>query len=1007
MNAQSQSSYPSTSPFPGLRPFTTDEAEIFFGRDEQIDRLLEKLKSRRFLVVVGSSGCGKSSLVRAGLMADLEGGLMSEAGARWQMTEMRPGNHPFTALAYALLANPSFRSGFLPTLRSSDDMQSRVGLLRAALRVGPLGLVEVLKQSRLPRRTNFFLLVDQFEEVFAAREAGFADETEAFVALLLATAEQRKLPLYVVVTMRTDYLGDCPIFPGLAEAINRSLFLAPRLNRDQRREAIVGPVKLYGGDIDAKLVNHLLNKAGSSQDQLPLLQHLLMRMWTLASDRIESTGQQPVKVELRFHHYEVAGGLEQALSKHAGAAYEDLDERQQRIAQVLFRAICEFGPNGRERRRLAGVQTIADLAGATVDEVTKVAHVFRRPGRNFLMPPTEFPLAPETNLDISHEALIRNWDRLSAWVQAEADSAKSYLLLEQTAQRHKKGQAALWNTPDLETILEWEKKAQPSVLWAKRYGGDFSLAMDFLRQSEKQQELNILQKKQEQEAREESLRRLAREEKTRADANKRAAEAERSLREIEERSRQTARERSQNYLLRAKQRIDKENRPKRDVIALYYLSLSLRLDQANSEAAELVYKLLLQRNWLLPVTTAIHSSSQILSSAFSPDGCKAVAVVENGELLSLSGTNFSTRSMESLFPEIETPLGGKLLVSASFSSNGEFLLVGFTPDKSGTVKARMFRRSESDQSYQPVYNAVDISGPFRFPLVCNEDASLFITLSQKFDWASYQVFRLTGETYSEVSRPFGEAEVTAALYATDIKQVVTASPGGVIRFWDPSDLQHPNQVEDAKACIRLPKGGSPYLLALGPEKNELSALVYAEPVQIVNIHDSSFRFIHPSMTDDIIAWFAFSPDMKERRLLAITSNGRVDVSSTVEPTQPVAEPLCFQGLMGYPMFSPDAKYVLILSGPFWHTMNTIQLWNTQIRPAGLDSDEVAFDRRPAPKWLPDLAEVISGVKVIMDEDDPESRTLAQIADAVAPDQVQGAYRNIWRRFLANCSSPLS
>src|SRR6266481_1478638 len=256
MNTSARSSAPVSSPYPGLRPFTKDESAIFFGRDDQTDRLLEKLASTRFLMVVGPSGCGKSSLVRAGLMADLEGGLMNEVGAHWEMAEMRPGNHPFMALAHALLAEPAFRSRFLPTVPPPDEMESVIGLLRAALRVGPLGLVEVLKRNRLPDRTNFFLLVDQFEELFTTRESGFADETDAFVALLLATAAHGELPLFVVATMRTSYLGDCPVFPGLAEVINQSLFLTPRLDREQRREAIVGPAKLYDGDIDPELVNH-------------------------------------------------------------------------------------------------------------------------------------------------------------------------------------------------------------------------------------------------------------------------------------------------------------------------------------------------------------------------------------------------------------------------------------------------------------------------------------------------------------------------------------------------------------------------------------------------------------------------------------------------------------------------------------------------------------------------------------------------------------------------------
>ena len=154
-----------------------------------------------------------------------------------------------------------------------------------------MGLVEVLRESNLPPDTNYFLLVDQFEEIFAARQEGAVDETDAFVALLLATAAQRELPIYIVLTMRTDWLGECPVFQGLPEEINKSLFLAPRLTRDEKREAIVGPAKLFGGGIREELVNHLLNETGPNPDQLPLLQHSLMRMWLLASgepDRAEA-----------------------------------------------------------------------------------------------------------------------------------------------------------------------------------------------------------------------------------------------------------------------------------------------------------------------------------------------------------------------------------------------------------------------------------------------------------------------------------------------------------------------------------------------------------------------------------------------------------------------------------------------------------------------------------------------------------------------------------------------
>jgi hypothetical protein len=266
------------TPYPGLRPFRSDETGIFFGREAQVDALLEKLDHFRFLAVIGASGCGKSSLVRAGMIPALETGLLARAGVRWQVATMRPGERPLRRLAEAL---------FTPSALSLEPEPEAVAFLHATLRRGPRGLVEVLHDTPLPEGTNLLLLVDQFEEIFRYRQQGDSDEADAFVALLLATAAQHDVPVYVVVTMRSDFLGDCAVFHGLPEAINAGQFLTPRLTREQRREAIVGPAMVFGGQVEPALVNRLLNDTGEELDQLPLLQHVLMRMWTRAYEAVQ------------------------------------------------------------------------------------------------------------------------------------------------------------------------------------------------------------------------------------------------------------------------------------------------------------------------------------------------------------------------------------------------------------------------------------------------------------------------------------------------------------------------------------------------------------------------------------------------------------------------------------------------------------------------------------------------------------------------------------------------
>ena len=469
-----------SSPYPGLRPFDAEEADLFFGRGEQVDELLRRLHLTRFLAVVGPSGCGKSSLVRAGMIAALQSGFLVSAGSRWQFATMRPGGRPMTELATALVKQTGL-AGHDP------DETTAVGLLGATLRRGPLGLVEALNETPLPEDTNLLVLVDQFEEIFRFRREGGTDEADAFVALLLETARQRDVPIYVVLTMRSDFFGDCAAFGGLPEALNRSQYLTPRLSREQRRAAIVGPARVFGGDVAPELVNRLLNEMGNDPDQLPLMQHLLMRMWTWRATTFASaeTGEEPAPAEpaghrLTLEDYAKVGGLRDALSNHANEAFDRLDARQEAIAETLFRRLSERAPGARDIRRPTLAAEVAELAAATLPELAVVADVFRAPGCSFVVPAWPTPLDENTMLDITHEALIRQWDRLRAWADDEAQSAEQYRFLEHNAALWKQGRMALWGTPNLEMALDWRARERPTARWASRYGRDFPLAMAFL-----------------------------------------------------------------------------------------------------------------------------------------------------------------------------------------------------------------------------------------------------------------------------------------------------------------------------------------------------------------------------------------------------------------------------------------------------------------------------------------------------------------------------------------------
>jgi len=467
------------NPFPGLRPFEADETHLYFGRDAHSTAIVQRLALRRFVAVVGTSGSGKSSLVRAGVLPMLEGGFMTGAGSFWRMAILRPGGTVIRNLASAL-ADPD-------VLGNSDvNAQLRVALLEAVLRRSGFGLLDAFRQARLAPHENLLVLVDQFEELFRfggdpSTDATRSDENAAFVNLLLEAVRQTELPIHVVLTMRSDFLGDCARFRDLPEMLNDAQYLIPRLTRDMRRATIEGPIAVSGATITPRLTQRVLNDAGEEPDLLPIMQHALMR--TLDAWHADGTPNAPIDLV----HYERIGGMAEALSMHADQALAELAAipGASNAAASLFCQLCESGRDFRETRRPTAFRELCAAADVDAARMTQVIDAFRCNGRTFLMPGSPIPLEPDTIVDISHESLIRQWRTLREWLEQEALSAALYRRLKETAQLWPHN-AALWRSPDLDRALLWEKEQVPTDAWAARYGGPgaFARAMEFLRASE-------------------------------------------------------------------------------------------------------------------------------------------------------------------------------------------------------------------------------------------------------------------------------------------------------------------------------------------------------------------------------------------------------------------------------------------------------------------------------------------------------------------------------------------
>jgi WD40 repeat protein len=449
------------NPFIGLRSFSSEEQHLYFGREEHTDILVQKLLKNKFLAVTGASGIGKSSFVNCGLIPHIIN------HGEWTVLKTQPGRNPFDDLyrkTHAISGNVAEEA--LP-----KDLESKKS-----------AILTHLKNSWKKDKSGYILFVDHFEELFQALNVGKKDNRpaliEAYISFLVDLHKQADFPVFIIISLRSDYIGECSNFNDFTVLLNESSYLLPRMSRENLRKAIEGPLKVSGCDWDQRLVERICNDLVDRQDQLPLLQHVLMRSFEAWKD--PDLSRKPLSV----FAYENVGGAANALSLHAEEAFNELDETLKNVCERVFKAIATKTKDNREVRQPAKISEIAAITQFDADKILKVVKAFNRKDRSFIVPDQSAELNYDSIINLSHEALIRNWKRLGKWVDEEAESVEMYLQLADEAAKFQLGKTNLWVPPQLNLALEWKEKNNPNLAWARRFNPAYERTMVFLDLSE-------------------------------------------------------------------------------------------------------------------------------------------------------------------------------------------------------------------------------------------------------------------------------------------------------------------------------------------------------------------------------------------------------------------------------------------------------------------------------------------------------------------------------------------
>jgi WD40 repeat protein len=432
-------------PYRGLQAFDEDHSEFFFGRDGDIQRLLEKLKVTRFIAVIGSSGSGKSSLVRAGVVPSLKKGVLPESDT-WNVRVFTPGAHPLAALAANLLR-----------LYPNEAMNKTLDQLAADERT--LHLAASLGLAERPSTERVVWVIDQFEEIFTL----CADERERaqFLANLLYAAFIPNGRCAVILTLRADFYHKCAAYPELSARLAEHQFLVSLMGQSNLRQAIEEPAWHVGLEFEQGLVETILDDVENQPGALPLLEHALLELW----ERRRGT-------MMTLEAYRESGGVEGAIAKRADTIYVSFDPEQQTIVRRIMLRLTQPGEGTEDTRRRATMSELITREG----ESQMVEGVVQEMANARLLTTNTDEQSGEQIVDVSHEALIRGWPRLRKWIEEDRAGLRILRRLTEAARE--------WQTAKDESLLYRGARLAQAVEWREKNEGALNeMEREFLNQS--------------------------------------------------------------------------------------------------------------------------------------------------------------------------------------------------------------------------------------------------------------------------------------------------------------------------------------------------------------------------------------------------------------------------------------------------------------------------------------------------------------------------------------------
>jgi len=469
------------NPFPGIRSFEIEDSEYFYGRDNQIQDVVNSLFRNKFIAVIGPAGSGKSSLIKAGVIPAI---INSEEKDNWEYFIFSPENNPLGNFSKALF---QIAVKFIPNL-TEDEIELRISDDFTFFK----NIIKIISDES---KKKTLLYIDALEDIFFYSDSSEKNSINSvlFIKFLIEIVQNKQNNIYILTSLKSDYLSFCRNFEGFVEIINKGHYLVPKLNAQQKIDAIIKPLQKYNIQVSNTLLDKIISEIDETEGQLLVLQHTLKRTWEYW--RKNAPESQQIDIE----HYNAVGGLENSINLHAEEIFHNLEnDKNKNLTEKIFKSLIIIKTDNSISRLSVLLSDISLISGEKNDLIIRILDNFRNNDVAFLEPLSNISLDEDSLIRISRDIVLDKWLRLKNLIKDEVNSVAIYKQLSNSAGLYQKGEAKLWINPELQQGITWVKTNNPNIHWAKRYDSYFERAVSFLNYSADEFEFQIQAKEKKQ-----------------------------------------------------------------------------------------------------------------------------------------------------------------------------------------------------------------------------------------------------------------------------------------------------------------------------------------------------------------------------------------------------------------------------------------------------------------------------------------------------------------------------